>query len=201
MKSIFLTLFLSLLAIGTYAQDSVNLSEMPNLVVVKKEWRFEVRNPALDSPLLAAEEHAQQEQDIRNTNAENRRRASTGLPPIKPPVRLPGKIKDGPPSANYVYEVKIKNTGEKSIKTLTLGYVFFDLTTKQEVGRRHFVSNQGLSAGKTKNLVFRSAAPPTGTINANDSGKKSRDQYIEQVIIQSLEYADGSSWQAPLKNQ
>jgi hypothetical protein len=42
---------------------------------------------------------------------------------------------------------------------------------------------------------MRSGTPPTGTIDASNAGKKSRDQYSEQIVIQRVGYADGSVWQ------
>ena len=96
----------------------------------------------------------------------------------------------------YVYEVKIRNTGEKRIRTLTWEYVFFEPGTELEVGRRRFVSRVNIPPGRTGNVVMRSTSPPTGTFDAAKAGKKSSDQYAEQVVIQSVVYADGSVWQA-----
>jgi hypothetical protein len=200
MRIIYLALLLCLLAIDTYAQTSVSSSDTSNVTVVKKEWRFQVRNPALDeSPYLDMEERVQEEQDWRNTNAENQRRAKQGLKPIKPPVRPGVEKNDGPASAVYIYEVTLRNSGDKAIRALTLEYIFSEPGTQRELGRRQFLSKEDITPGKSKTLVFRSAAPPTGTIDARNAGKKSREQYSEQVIIQSVKYADGSAWQASRK--
>ena len=99
-------------------------------------------------------------------------------------------------SVTYIYEVKVRNTGEKEIRTLIWEYVFFEPGTERELGRRRFVSRESIGPGKTRNLVLRSASSPTGTIDASKAGKKSRDEYSEQVVIQRIEYADGSVWQA-----
>ena len=193
----FLSLVLNSLAMDSYAQTLFNSSNTSNVTVIKKEWHFQVRNPALDeSPFLDMEERVQVEQDMKDTIEENRRRAKLGLKPIKPPVR-PGVTKnDGTASAAYVYEVEVRNTGEKAIRSLTLEYIFFEPNTEKLLSRRQFLSEEHIAPGKSKTLVFRSVAPPTGTINAQNAGKKSREQYFEQVIIQSVKYADGSVWQA-----
>ena len=193
---------LSLLVVGAYAQTTPVEADMPKVTVIKKHWSFQVRNPALDeSPFIAIEERLQEEQDVRETAAENRRRASLGLRPVKAPVRPPTERMDGASSANYVYEIKVKNDSEKAISKLALVYVFLDPNTKQELGRKHFLSKQEMAAGKTRNLVFRSVSPPTGTVNANDKGKKLNELYVEQVMIESVEYKDGSKWNAAPKNQ
>ena len=107
-----------------------------------------MRNPVLDeSPHLAIKERVQEEQDIRDTNTENRRRARIGVQPIKPPVRPHAERKDGLASVIYIYEVKIKNIGNKTFRALTLNYVFFELDTDKEVERRQFTNKQTLSPG------------------------------------------------------
>ncbi|HSK70313.1 MAG TPA: hypothetical protein VK892_01360 [Pyrinomonadaceae bacterium] len=202
MQIICLALLLSVLAIGVYAQTPVNLSDSSNVIVIKKEWRFQVRNPALDeSPFIDIDERVQEEQDLRNTAAENRRRARLGVKPVIPPVRPPVEKKDGPASARYIYKIKVKNIGEKAVTALTLEYIFSEPSTQQEISRRQFVSKEEIAPGETVSLVFHSVAPPTGTINVKDADKKSGEQFSEQIIIQRVEYADGSVWQAVLKNQ
>ena len=99
-------------------------------------------------------------------------------------------------AVTYVYEVKIRNTGEKRIRTLTWEYVFFEPGTELEVGRRRFVSKVPHWPRQNRDVVMRSTSPPTGTFDAAKAGKKSSDQYAEQVVIQSVVYADGSVWQA-----
>ncbi len=193
---LFLGVAWSLLAIDAHAQTSVNSSDSSNITVIKKEWHFQVRNPALDeSPFLDMDERVQAEQSMKDTIEENQRRAKFGLKPIKMPERPGVEKKDGPASATYVYEVKLRNTGEKAIRALTLEYIFFEPDTKTEISRRLFLSMKRIAPGKSETLVFRSAAPPTGAIDARNVGKKLREQYSEQVIIQSVKYQDGSTWQ------
>lgn len=193
----FLSVVLNSLAMDTDAQTLFNSPDTSNVTVINKEWHFQVRNPALDeSPFLDMEERLQVELDIRDNIRENQRRASLGLKPKKLPTR-PGVIKkDEHSSAFYVYVVAVRNTSEKPIHALTLEYVFFEPNTENLLSRLLFSSEKHIAPGKSKTLVFRSAAPPTGTINAQNVRKKSREQYFEQVIIQSVKYADGSVWQS-----
>jgi hypothetical protein len=114
--------------------------------------------------------------------------SSSGVPTPKPEKGSRGI------SAKYVYEIKVRNTGTKSISSLEWEYVFYESGTEVELGRRRFLSKVSIGPGKTKNVIMRSALPPTGTIDANRANKKSKDQYLEQVVIESVEYADGSVW-------
>jgi hypothetical protein len=101
--------------------------------------------------------------------------------------------------ARYIYELKIKNNGEKTIRAIIWEYVFFEPNTEIVVGQRQFISKVSISPGKTKNIVVYSASPPTETINATKASNKSRELYSEQIVIQSIEYEDGSLWKANFK--
>ena len=191
-------LLLCLFGTCASAQALSNPSDIPNVTVVQKKWRIEVRNPALDKdPLKAIKEHEQEERERRDTDRQNEIRAQQGMPKVAPPVRVPAPETGARGvSVTYIYEVRVRNTGEKEIRTLVWEYVFFEPGTERELGRRRFISRVSMGPAKTRNLAERSSSPPTGTIDARKAGKKSRDQYSERVVIQRIEYADGSVWQA-----
>jgi hypothetical protein len=191
-------LVLFLFALCASAQALTNPSDRPNVTVMQKKWRMEIRNPALgEESVKEANEREQERRNRRETERKNEILIERGLPPVAPPVpvRAPETGARGP-VVTYVYEVKVSNTGEKGIRTLTWDYVFLEPGTEREVGRRRFVSKVRISPGSTRNVVMRSTSPPTGTINAMMTGKKLQDQYAEQVVMKSVRYADGSVWQA-----
>jgi len=164
----------------------------PNVIALQKKWRMEVRNAALDEDQFKVlKEREQEERERRAREKQNEIRTEQGMPTVMPPDRKPATRARGV-SVTYVYEVKIRNNGAKEIRTLTWDYVFFDPTAEREVGRRRFVSEVRIGPGKTRNVVVRSTTSPTGAIDAAQAGKKSRELYSEQVIIQSVGYADGS---------
>ncbi len=192
--SIFL---LFLLGSCASTQAVSNPLDGPGLQVVQKKWRIEVRNPALEKDPF--EPNKQREREViaqKEAAKQNESRIRQGLPTLPPPVRVRAPERGGRGlSFTYIYEVKVKNTGEKKIRTLTWEYIFFEPGTEREVGRRQFVSKVSISPGRTTNLVMRSTTSPTGTVDATNAGKKSGDQYSEQIVIRSVGYADGSSWQ------
>lgn len=198
MKIIYLGIILFIFVSCIQAQNAGDASGAPDLVIVQKEWRIEFRNPALDEdPFRANNELRQAQIDRRENERRNAVRSKLGQPLEAPPTRasrVEGRRAD--PWTRYIYQLKIKNTGEKEIKTLTWDYVFFEPGTQNEVGRQRFISKANVSANKTKNLVFRSSAPPTQTINAANAGTKPRDQYSEKIVILAIEYEDGSIWKA-----
>lgn len=201
MKILYAALLVFLLVVCAVGQNPADSASIPKLEIIKSEWSIIVRNSLLDlDPFEAINETRQAQQDEIEYRKQTQIRAKMGLPPEPKPVRV--KSMDNRPtgtSVTYVYEMKVKNTGMKEIDVITWDYVFFDQNTEQEIGRRQFISKVSIEPGKAKKVLMRSVSPPTGTINAKQSGKKLRDQYIEQISIQTIQYADGSVWTAESK--
>lgn len=199
MKVLNLLLLLFLLAGGAAAQAISNPSSAPGVSVIKQNWRRIERNPALDEdPMLINQEEMELQRVQRAIQRENALRIRRGQEPLPLPRGTPSRGSIGKPvSVEYVYEAKFMNTGTLKIRKLVWEYVFFEAGTEREVGRRRNESKVSISPGKTGNATVRSASPPAGIITIAQTGKKPREQYSEQVIIQSIEYADGSVWQRP----
>ena len=170
-----------------------------NVTVVEKKWRMDLRNPALDKdPVEAMNERDRAERERKATERTNQILAERGMP--APTTQVPDSVRETGSRGirvTYIYELKLTNTSTKAIRTLTWEYVFFEPGTEVEVGRRRFVSKVKIGTGKTTNLVERSGLPPVSSVNARQAGKKPREQYSEQIVIQSVEYDDGSLWQRP----
>lgn len=177
------------------AQPLADKSDTPNVTIIQKKWRIDVRNPALDKdPVEAMQERDRAERDRKAVERTNEIMAERGMP--SPTTQVPENREKGARGVEvtYVYEVKLTNTAAKTIRTLTWEYVFFEPGTEIEVGRRRFVSKVNIGPGKTTNLVVRSAAPPASTVDARQAGKKPREQYSEQIVIQTVQYDDNTFW-------
>ena len=201
MKFLCSMLVLFSLASCASAQASPDPSSGSNVVVIEKKWRLEVRNPMLDkNPIDAMNERERAEQQRIATQRTSDILGERGMPSstTQVPDAERGAGSRGV-QVMYVYELKLTNTAEKAIRTLIWEYVFFEKGTETEVGRRRFVSKVNISPGKTTNIVARSLAPPARTLNARQAGKKPQEQYSEQILIQSVHYADGSLWRLPAK--
>lgn len=201
MKALTLIFLVLLLADGASAQDAINtpsVLDTPGVEVIKNSWRLAVRNPGLEQdPLLINEQQANLEKAQKEAIAENAALARANSP--QPPVRVPtqGSAPRVMPTglwAEYIYEIKLRNTGTKTIRRLVWEYVLSDAGTRPKLRPRQFESNAKIRPGKTKNLVVRSASAPLGVINATQVGKKSQDESLEQLVIQRIEYDDGSVW-------
>jgi hypothetical protein len=202
MKVIKLLLLLFLLAGAASAQSAASTTvNAPGVTAEAKGWREEVRNPALDyDPLTVNRDQLELERARRQNQEDNVVRAKLGLPQLPPPTRLPSSSDSTDPNSSkqtiqYTYTARVTNTGTKEIRKVVWEYVFFEPGTEKEVGRRHSENKVNIRPGQSKTLVARSGLPPTGTIDASQAGKKGRAQFSEKVVIQSIEYSDGTTWQ------
>ena len=125
---------LFLFASGATAQVRSDQSAKPNVVVLQKKWRIEIRNAALDEDQFKIQKEREQEERARkDSERQNETRAKQGMSTISPPASKPATRARGI-SVTYIYEVKIRNTGEKQIRTLTWDYGFFDPDTNKRWG-------------------------------------------------------------------
>jgi hypothetical protein len=202
MKYLYLLILLLLLAVETSSQT---LSNSSGLSVIHKKWRMTSINPhnSIDNedPFRVNDEANQSIRDQKNTLRQNVIRQQAGLPVIPPPVRQKAieAEKRSELSTSYIYQIKVKNNGTKTIKKVVWEYVFFDSNTKQVLGRHRFISNTNLKPRETDTLIMKQFSAPTGSIDAKDAGKKLSNLYVEQVNIKSIQYTDDSVWQSDSK--
>src|SRR6266513_2239177 len=133
MKFLTSGLLLFLFAVCAAAQPS---SVPPDVTVVENKWSIDKYNPALDKdPLSASKERQLEETQQTSAARDNENRIRQGEPVLPPVVRQPtpeggsGKL-----SLTYVYEIKVRNSGQKEIRQLVWEYVFYEPGTTVEVG-------------------------------------------------------------------
>jgi hypothetical protein len=192
--------FLALLvSSGAVAQAATSASDAGGLIVISQKWHRELRDSRLErDPVEETNDRMDQERRRRDVEQTNDTRRALGMPTLEVPT--PELKNDTEPSreatASYVYEVKLRNASGKDISSITWEYVFLEIDSDKEVGRRRFESNEPIARGKTRDLVMRSAVPPTGTIDASKANIKTSEKYSQKIVILSVEYSDGSKWPA-----
>lgn len=180
-------------------EPPATLPEAPGVTVMQKKWRREVRHPALDEdPFLAGRDATYIQEAKKETIKANVVNKQLGRDAAPLPNRTPTLISSRGPSPTYLYEVKIMNTGEKKIRALDWEYVFFDPTSRLDVGRHKYRSEINLMPGKSKNLRGASQRPHTSIVDVTKTDKELAQQYSERIVINRIEYADGTVWQRPL---
>ena len=202
MRLLNLLLLALLLAGAASAQIPSTPSDPPGLTVTRFSWHKDLYVPALyDDPMSPNQEQADLKREQKEIKKANTIRTAGGMGPLPIPTREVAASQRGipeGPSVNYLYEVKLKNTGEKSITGIVWEYLLFDPETAVQVGRHQFIDASRIRPGKTASLVAASGSPPTSILQAQKAGKESRHEYTERVVINRIEYEDGSFWQRPL---
>ncbi len=95
----------------------------------------------------------------------------------------------------FSYGLKLKNESAKQIEVLFWEYQFIDVTTSA-VTRRQFLCGLNLKPGKEKDVVAFSMSGPSRVVSA-ESLVESKAPLQERVVINRIEYADGTLWQRP----
>ena len=89
----------------------------------------------------------------------------------------------------------LQNAGEKVIEILFWEYRFFDPLNPKIVARRQFLCGVNIKPAKNQELQAFSVSGPSGVISAQNAGTKSENAFQEKVVINRVEYADGTIWQ------
>ena len=97
----------------------------------------------------------------------------------------------------FIYKASVQNNGQKTIKSIDWDYVFLDQMSGNEIGRRQFTSEQQIHPGKTKELSFFIAQPPTKTVSVYNLDKKERDGLSERIELVRIQFSDGTFWKLP----
>jgi|GEM_PF-1393546 len=198
-----LSLVLITLSCGVCAaQNPVNKSAAHGVVVAESGWQkiSSKRNPALDEDQLIPLENQDRSERVRTQAIEQSkiRSAARGkdLEPLPSRNAIP-PITPGQPDYpfDYVYRVKITNTGAKKIREIVWEYVTADPSSGSEVGRRRFTSTVSVGPGKSTTLYGRSTLPPTSIIDASSVGQQPEGQHSERVVITKILYDDYTFWE------
>jgi hypothetical protein len=95
----------------------------------------------------------------------------------------------------YTYRVKVQNPGAKAIEVLFWEYQFEETANPSNLTRRQFLCGVQLKGGKEKELQAFGGSGPAGAISAESLGNKTANPFAERVVINRIEYADGTIWQ------
>lgn len=181
MKNIFFLFLLFLSASSVPAQQPV----APELIILKKKWSLTVPTSGSGSDYLktlrAQAEAERDSADLKNEFPLASSRLTTTRFTVTP-------LKD------YRYEIKVKNTGTKTIERISWEYVFKDLKTNEQTGIVYLVSKTAIKPGKTQQIIERSTLRPAKNLTINRVGKQIKPEFKEEIRINYIEYTDGSAW-------
>jgi len=97
------------------------------------------------------------------------------------------------PREGFAYHVKIKNSAAKIVEIVFWEYRFYDPANPDLIARRQFLCGVNIRPDKDKELEGFSSLGPSDVVNVNTLGGKG--QFKEDVLINRVEYSDGTIWQ------
>ena len=97
------------------------------------------------------------------------------------------------PRDGFSYRVKVKNATQKVAEIVFWEYQFHEAEDPKIVARRQFLCGVNIRPDKDKELEGFSFSGPSDVVSVSALVDKSRFQ--ENVLINRVEYSDGSIWQ------
>jgi len=109
--------------------------------------------------------------------------------------RIVQESRQAPPVDGFVYSVKFKSASAKPIERIFWEYQFKEMANPANVTHRRFLCNIKIKPEQAKDLEIFSLGGPSDVISVKSLAKGSGNQFEEAVVINRVEYADGSFWQ------
>ena len=98
------------------------------------------------------------------------------------------------PVDGFAYRVRVQNAGTKLIEVLFLEYQFIESSNPSSITRRQFLCGVHIKPEKAQDIQAFSVAGPSDVISVSSLAKVS-DVFQEKVVINRVEYSDGTIWQ------
>lgn len=99
------------------------------------------------------------------------------------------------PTQGFAYRIKVQNPGAKVVEVVFWEYQFHDPADPSLVARRQFLCGVNIGAEKSRELEGFSVSGPSDVVTVDALASKSANPFKEKVLINRIEYADGSIWQ------
>lgn len=99
------------------------------------------------------------------------------------------------PVDGFTYQVKVRNASTKVIEVMFWEYQFAESANPANVAHRQFLCGVNIKPDKEKELLAFSLSGPSNVISVESLGKQPGNLFVEKVVINRVEYADGTIWQ------
>jgi hypothetical protein len=196
MKVLILVLLVVFAASVTAVQDPATSSDAPGVKVISNSWRREVNNPALlEDPTVVNQTRTPTERAQKDVNQNSNYPVPANRLLIPDAPKGPKvQPQNSGPGVHYVYEIKVLNSGDQTIRRLSWDFDLLEPNTGREVGHHTFTSAKTIRTGQTAKLVGRSALNPVSLIDVKKTDRKSSHEYPVRVTIKRIEYDQGPTW-------
>lgn len=95
----------------------------------------------------------------------------------------------------FTYQAKIRNAGTNTIEILFWEYQFTERANPANVVSHQFLCGVNIKANKERELLAFSTSGPSKLISADSLGSKVGSVFDEKILINRVEYSDGTIWQ------
>jgi hypothetical protein len=202
MRTLLLLSFLLFFVSPSQGQNAAGSDEGSSVIVIEFEWSKSsqaIRKPESASTAPAAamipdnkvwqrNERAQAPVGVRDPNVDTIDGRSAALEKNVQESRSPkSKTVDG-----FTYQVKVRNASTKVIEIVFWEYQFKELSNPTNVVRRQFLCGVNIKPAKEKELQAFSVSGPSDVISVESLTNKSGNLFEEKVVINRVEYTDGS---------
>ncbi|HEX5883707.1 MAG TPA: hypothetical protein VFY67_04115 [Pyrinomonadaceae bacterium] len=103
------------------------------------------------------------------------------------------RVPKSTPRDGFAYRIKVKNSSTKVVEIVFWEYQFEDSANPNLLARRQFLCGVSIRPDKEKELEGFSLSGPSDVVSVGALADKS--QFKENVIVNRIEYSDGSMWQ------
>jgi hypothetical protein len=98
------------------------------------------------------------------------------------------------PHDGFAYKIKVQNSAKKAVEIVFWEYQFQDPADTSILARRQFLCGVDIPGEKSKELEGFSLSGPS-VVNVSTLANKTENPFKEKVLINRVEYSDGSIWQ------
>lgn len=194
-----LSLALALVVLAAMSQAQTSSQDRSDLIVLKFSCSksetggrmirsVQEPDPPMNEPISINPSPRNEPQEVRNRRDMQERRADMRAAEIN--ASLSGR----PVSRIYTYRLQVKNASAKVVKSFAWEY---QPSTEPDPLDRQFFCVVKAKPNESKDIELFSPLAPSRVVDASKAGDKSAKSSDARVIINKIEYADGSVWMRP----
>lgn len=197
-----LSLAFALVMLAGMSQAQIGTQERSDLVVLKFSCRkyetggrmirsVQEPDPPMNEPIsINPAPRSNEPQELKNRRDMQERRADMRAAEIN------ASLSKQPVSGSklYVYRLQVKNASTKLVKSFAWEY---QPSSEPDPLDRQFFCSIKTKPNESKELELFSPLAPSRVVDASKAGDKSAKSSDAKVIINKIEYMDGTVWQRP----
>lgn len=99
------------------------------------------------------------------------------------------------PVSGFSFQAKLQNKSAKVVDIIFWEYQFIDSINPANTVRRQFLCGVSIKPEKAKEVRAFSVSGPSEVVSVDSLSNKTNNAFQEKVVVNRVEYADGSIWQ------